>query len=70
MTFLVKHEMRLLLSALIDMRTSILIVEYESDALMDISFPQCFQNVVTEKIVETVIVLTEINDLSVQLGNT
>ena len=61
--------MRLLLSALIDMRISILIVEYESDVLMDISFQQCFQNVETDKIVETVIVHIEINDLNVQQDN-
>ena len=62
--------MILLLSALIDMRISILTVEHESDVLMAISFPQCFQNVETDKIVETVIVHIEINDFNVQQGNT
>ena len=70
MTIPVRHEMRLFLSVLIDMRTSILIMEYESDVLMTISIYQYFLNDETVTIVEKVNVPIGMNDLNVQLDNT
>ena len=57
------------LSALIDMRTSILLMEYESDVLTAISIYQYFLNDETVTIVEKVNVPIGMNDLNVQQDN-
>ena len=66
---LVRHVMRQHLSALIDMRTSILIMGSESDVLMAISTHLFSQNDETVKTVEIANVPTEMNDLNVRLDN-
>ena len=67
---LVRHVMRQHLSALIDMTINMLIMEHESDVLMDISICQSFHNDLTATTVETVIELIEMNDLNVQQDST
>ena len=57
------------LSALIDMRISMLMMELESDVQMAIFIRQYFWNESIVTTVERVIELIEMNDLSVQLDN-
>ena len=66
---LVRHATRQHFNALIDMRISILIMEYELDVLTAISIYQYFLNDETVTIVEKVNVLIEMNDLNVQQDN-
>ena len=58
------------LSALIDMRISMLMMELELDVQMAIFIQQYFWNESIVTTVERVIELIEMNDLSVQLDST